>query len=70
MNEINKEKFQLSTYEKINIKLSNMNMKIIINKNNNRKIIKNGFLLNKSNFSKFILPSFTKQIFNSLTHFK
>ena len=70
MNEINKEKFQLSIDKKINIKLSNMNMKIIINKNNNRRIIKNGFLLDKSNFSKFILPSFTKKIFNSLPNFK
>ena len=43
-----------------------MNMKIIINENNNRKKIKNSFLLDKSNFSKFILPSFTKKIFNSL----
>ena len=37
MNEINKEKYQLSIDKKINIKLSNMNMKIIINENNNRK---------------------------------
>ena len=39
MNEINKEKYQLSIDKKINIKLSNMNMKIIINENNNRKKI-------------------------------
>tara|TARA_Y100001970_G_scaffold236374_1_gene296097 strand:- start:193 stop:1071 length:879 start_codon:yes stop_codon:yes gene_type:complete len=69
MNEINKEKFKLSIDKKINIKLSNMNMKIIINKNNSRNI-KNGFLLDKSNFSKFILPSFTKKIFNSLPNYK
>ena len=61
MNEINKEKYQLSIDKKINIKLSNMNMKIIINENNNRKRIENSFLLDKSNFSKFILPSFTKK---------
>ena len=70
MNEINKEKFHLSIDRKINIKLSNMNMKIIINKNNNRGKIKNGFFLDKSNFSKFVLPSFTKKIFNSLPNFK
>ena len=70
MNEINREKFHLSIDKKINIKLSNMNMKIIINKNINRRIIKNGFLLDKSNFSKFILPSFTKKIFYSLPNFK
>ena len=70
MNEINKEKYQLSIDKKINIKLSNMNMKIIINENNNKKTIKNGFLLDKSNFSKFIMPSFTKKILNSLPHVK
>ena len=37
MNEINKEKYQLSIDKKINIKLSNMNMKIIINENNKKK---------------------------------
>ena len=70
MDEINKEKYHLSVDKKINIKLSNMNMKIIINENNNRKRIENSFLLDKSNFSKFILPSFTKKIFNSLSHLK
>ena len=66
MNEINKEKFKLSIDKKINIRISNMNMKIIINENNNKKRIENSFLLDKSNFSKFILPSFTKKILNSL----
>ena len=70
MNEIKKEKFQLSIDKKINVKLSNMNMKIIINKNNKKKIIKNSLLLDKSNFSKFILPSFTKKILNSLPRFE
>ena len=66
MNEIDEEKYKLSVEKKINIKISNMNMKIIINENNKRKTIKNSFLLDKSNFNKFILPSFTKKIFNSL----
>ena len=70
MNEIDKEKYKLSIDKKINIKLSNMNMKIIINENNNRKKIKNSFLLDKSSFSKFILPSFTKKIFNSISNLK
>ena len=47
-----------------------MNMKIIINENNNRKTIKNSFLLDKSKLSNLILPSFTKKIFNSLPHSK
>ena len=68
MNEINKEKFKLSINKKINVKMSNMNMKIIINKNNKKKTIKDGLLLDRSNINKYILPSFTKKIFNSLSH--
>ena len=69
MTEINKEKFNQSARKKINVKMSNMNMKIIINKNNKFKTTKNGLLLDKSNINKYILPSFTKKIFNSLSHF-
>ena len=49
--------------------MSNMNMKIIINKNNKLKTTKDSLLLDKSNINKYILPSFTKKIFNSLSHF-
>ena len=69
MIEINKEKFKLSMNKKINVKMSNMNMKIIINKNNKKKFIKDGLLLDKSNINKHFLPSFTKKIFNSLPHY-
>ena len=68
MIEINKNKFKVSINKKINVKMSNMNMKIIINKNNKKKTIKDGLLLDKSNINKYILPSFTKKIFNSLSH--
>ena len=33
MTEINQKKFKYSALKKINVKMSNMNMKIIINKN-------------------------------------
>ena len=69
MKEINKEKFKISISKKINVKMSNMNMKIIINKNNKKKFIKDGLLLDKSNINKHFLPSFTKKIFNSLPHY-
>jgi len=69
MIEINKEKFKQSVSKKINVKMSNMNMKIIINKNNKLKATKDSLLLDKSNINKYILPSFTKKIFNSLSHF-
>ena len=69
MSEINKEKFKQSASKKINVKMSNMNMKIIINKNNKIKKTKGSFFLDESNVNKYILPSFTKKIFNSLSHF-
>jgi len=68
MNEINEKKFKHSISKKINIKMSNMNMKIIINKNNKIKKTRDSLLLDKSNINKYILPSFTKKIFNSLSH--
>ena len=68
MNEINQKKFKYSVYKKINIKMSNMNMKIIINKKNKIKKTSDSLLLNKSNINKYILPSFTKKIFNSVSH--
>ena len=48
--------------------MSNMNMKIIINKNNKIKNTRDSLLLDKSNINKYILPSFTKKIFNSISH--
>jgi len=69
MTEINKEKFNQSARKKINVKMSNMNMKIIINKNNKIKKAKGSFFLDDSNVNKYMLPSFTKKIFNSLSHF-
>ncbi len=68
MNEINQKKFKYSVYKKINIKMSNMNMKIVINKNDKIKKTRDSLLLNKSNINKYILPSFTKKIFNSASH--
>ena len=44
--------------------MSNMNMKIIINKNNKVKKTRDSFLLDKSNINKYILPSFTKKYLN------
>ena len=69
MREINKDKFRLSVNKKINVKMSNMNMKIIINKNEKKKFIKDSLKLDKTNMNKYILPSFTKKIFNSVSNF-
>ncbi len=69
MKEINRDKFKLSLNKKINVKMSNMNMKIIINNNKKKKIIKDSFMLDKSNIKRYALPSFTKKIFNSISNF-
>ena len=42
--------------------MSNMDMKIFINKKNKINKIKNGFILDKNNIDNKILPSFTKNI--------
>ena len=68
MKEIDKNQFKMSVSKKINVKMSNMNMKILINKNKKIKNIKNIFKLNYINKNKYILPSFTKKIFNSLSY--
>ena len=69
MTEINQKKFKYSAFKKINVKMSNMNMKIIINKNEKKKVIKDSLKLDKTNMNKYILPSFTKKIFNSVSIF-
>ena len=70
MDEINEKKFKYSLSKKINIKMSNMNMKIVINKNNKIKKIRGSLLIDKSDLNKYILPAFTKKIFNSLYNLK
>ena len=67
MTEINKKKFNHSDYKKINVKISNMNMKILIKKNKKLKQIRDSLFLDKSNMNNYILPSFTKKIFNSVS---
>ena len=62
MEEIDEKKFKNSDQKKINIKMSNMNMKIIINKNTKINKTNNSIFLNKKNINKYILPSFTKKI--------
>ena len=66
MNEISKIKFRNHPGKRINIKMSNMDMKIILNEKNKLPKIKNSFMLNKNNIQTMILPSFTKKIFKSV----
>ncbi len=67
MIEIDENKFENSTQKKINVKMSNMDMKIIINKNIKVKKTNKSIMLNKKNIKNYILPSFTKKILNSVS---
>ena len=69
MKEIKKNKFDISVNKKINIKMSNMDMKIVLNKKSKFIKIKNSSLLDKKNIKDQILPSFTKKIFNSISNY-
>jgi len=66
MTEVEEKKYKYSNSKKISIKLSNMDMKIILNKINKLPNIKNKILLEKDNTTSKILPSFTKKIFSSI----
>ena len=66
MKEINQKKFKSSLNKRINIKMSNMDMKITINKKNKKVNLSNSFFLDKDDIKKYILPSFTKKIFKSV----
>ena len=69
MREINKKEFKSSFNKRINIKMSNMDMKISINKKNTTTYLNNSFFINKVDIKKHILPSFTKKIFKSIVNY-
>ena len=66
MREINQKKFKSSLNKSINIKISNMDMKISINKKNKKINLSNSFMLGEDDIKNHILPSFTKKIFKSV----
>ena len=69
MREIDKKKFKSSLNKRINIKMSNMDMKISINKKNKKIYLDNSFLIDKVDIKNHILPSFTKKIFKSIVNY-
>ena len=69
MQEVKKNKFQSSLNRKINIKMSNMDMNIILNKKNKMIKPKNSFLLDNKNIKDQILPTFTKKIFKVVSNY-
>ena len=68
MKEVAKNKFNTSMNKKINIKMSNIDMKIVLNKKNKLIKIRNSYFLDRKNIKGQILPSFTKKIFNSISN--
>ncbi len=67
MTEVKEKKYKYSKSKKINIKLSNMDMKIVLINTNNLPKVKNKILLKKNSLQSEVIPSFTKKIFNSLS---
>jgi len=67
MSEVEEKKYKYSNSKKINIKLSNMDMKIILNKINKLPNIKDKILFSRNHTKSIILPSFTKKIFSSIS---
>ncbi len=64
MTEIPKIKFKNHIGKSINIKMSNMNMRIAIKKKSNLTDLGNGFFINIKDLNSWTLPSFTKKILN------
>ena len=62
MNEIDKSKFNSSPKVKTKIKISNIDMNIVINKNKIKSTNK-GVILNRKNIASEVIPSFTKKLF-------
>ena len=68
MKEITKTESLLKSKNKLNVKMSNMNMKIFIDFSNTKSKPKNGFWIKKEKLENYMIPTFTKKIFASLKH--
>ena len=66
MNEIPKVKFRNHIGKRINIKMSNMDMRIAITMKHKLPKMKNGFFVDVKDLSNLTLPSFTKKILNTI----
>ena len=66
MNEIPKMKFKNHIGKRINIKMSNMDMRIAIKMRNKLTEKRNGFFVDVKDLSNLTLPSFTKKILNTI----
>ncbi len=68
MKEISQKYFLSKSKNKLNLKMSNMNMNIFIDASNTKKKLKNGLWIEKKNLENYMIPTFTKKIFASLKH--
>ena len=68
MKEITHSDSLLKSTKKLNIKMSNMNMNISVYFLNTKNKSKDGLWIEKSKLTNYIIPTFTKKIFESVKH--
>ena len=68
MKEITHSDSLLKSNKKLNIKMSNMNMNISVYFLNTKNKSKDGLWIEKSKLTNYIIPTFTKKIFESVKH--
>jgi len=68
MKEITHSDSRLKSNKKLSVKMSNMNMNISIDFLNTKNKTKEGLWIEKSKFENYIIPTFTKKIFESVKH--
>ncbi len=68
MKEITHSDSLLKSSKKLNVKMSNMNMNIFINLLKTKNKTKDGLWIEKSKLENYIIPKFTKKIFESVKH--
>ena len=68
MTEISQSDSLLKSRNKLNVKMSNMNMNISVDFLNTKNKPKNGLWIKKTKLENFTIPTFTKKIFASVKH--
>ncbi len=68
MKEITQPNSLLKSSIKLNVKMSNMNMNILINFSKTKNKPKNGLWIEKTKLENYMIPTFTKKIFASIKH--
>ncbi len=68
MKEITQSVFLLKSSQKLNVKMSNMNMSISIDFSHIKNKPKNGMWIKKTKLENYMIPTFTKKIFVSVKH--